>query len=158
VGIVFEDQNENQRQDEGEPPLAGALIELYAPDDRQVGQYRTEADGVFQFSGLEPQDGYYRVVEQEIPPGYTLITRKEFSVRVAVNATITLSYGHRLLYTRTATPSMTQTATPTVTATPEGSVTVVSPTATGTPTLTPTGTPVSYDEMTYLPYVKSAPR
>ncbi|MBC7260831.1 MAG: hypothetical protein H5T63_02360 [Chloroflexi bacterium] len=142
AGIVWADLNGNGVREEGEPPLAGALITLYNFYHTEIANHRTREDGLFRFPNLEPSNGtlYYTITEEN-PPGYRSTTADTLSVYVAVNFTTTVEFGDQPLPTATLTASPTATNTSTPTASPTGTSTGT-PTATDTPTGTFTPTPM----------------
>jgi hypothetical protein len=143
AGIVWEDINGNGMREDGEPPLAEALIKLFNRHDFEIARVRTAQDGLFRFPGLAPNDStdptdYYTVIEVN-PAGYRSTTDDSFLVRVSVNLTTTISFGDIAIWT--PTPSATRTFTPTPTSTATWTPTwTPTPTATGTATATATPT------------------
>ncbi len=57
--FVFEDLNQNGIQDEGEPGIAGAKVNLYDSNGNFLGTAQANTDGFYEFSDLTP--GNYRV-------------------------------------------------------------------------------------------------
>ncbi|MGQ9564540.1 MAG: SdrD B-like domain-containing protein [Thermogutta sp.] len=66
-GLVFSDQNANDRLDLEDTPIAGVTIQLFDRDGQLVASAATGADGRYLFENLRP--GYYTVVEIQ-PEGY----------------------------------------------------------------------------------------
>jgi protocatechuate 3,4-dioxygenase beta subunit len=66
-GFVFVDGNGDCIRQDGEPGLAGVLIELFDGAGQLVTYTRTDASGFYEFEGLTP--GQYRIVETQ-PDGY----------------------------------------------------------------------------------------
>jgi hypothetical protein len=65
-GVVYEDANRNHRYDEGEPLLAGALLELQQ-NGVTLAQQTTGVDGAYHFTQLA--SGSYLLIESP-PSGY----------------------------------------------------------------------------------------
>jgi len=88
--FVWEDLNKNGRRDGNEPPLAGALIQVFAPEtayrmriarmilDEPIDSCITDASG---FCSFELAVGSYAVVETN-PRGYTSTTSDGLTVEV----------------------------------------------------------------------------
>lgn len=70
-GLVWYDRNTNHYQDPGEPGLAGATVTVSKGDCAEKstvkGTMVTQADGLYQFTDLQP--GYYCVEVSQPPPG-----------------------------------------------------------------------------------------
>ncbi|MDH7486744.1 MAG: DNRLRE domain-containing protein, partial [Anaerolineae bacterium] len=150
-GLVFDDLDENGWHGEGEPPVAGAVVELLR-GTTVVRSQTTLADGWYDFTAIEP--GTYLLRETD-PPGYGSITPNELPFQVAAGTELRWDFADRRLMP-TATPTATPTPTPTPTATPTDTPT---PTATATPTSTPTptATPTATSTPTATPTATSTP-
>ena len=82
-GLVYWDQNDNNRWDEGEPVLAGALISAYVlPAMDRAGDTMSDANGVFIFDNLPT--GRYSLF-QTAPIGFQ-VSPLESMVTVTVEA------------------------------------------------------------------------
>jgi hypothetical protein len=55
---VWNDQNKNGLQDEGEPGMAGVSVKLYTCAEEMVAETTTDADGMYMFENLIPGDYY----------------------------------------------------------------------------------------------------
>jgi hypothetical protein len=66
-GRAWWDQNANGLQDEDEPDLAGADVDLYTAEDEFVASATTDSEGNYLFDDLDPDD-YYLVFTP--PTGY----------------------------------------------------------------------------------------
>ena len=62
--VIFEDDNGNGIQDEGETGMPGVPVYVHTPDGTVVGETVTNESGEYDFSNLEPGD-YYISVDQE---------------------------------------------------------------------------------------------
>jgi len=76
--LVWEDRNFNGRQDEGEPPVPGVTVTLYA-DGQPIGTQVTNANGKYAFSGLRARVPY--TLSFALPKGY--LWTKQQAVGVA---------------------------------------------------------------------------
>ena len=80
---VWNDLNHNGIQDQGEPGVAGAVVELYASvnttigdaDDVLQGRTITDANGNYTLTGLLPGVNHYLIYRA--PVGYTAFTTKD---------------------------------------------------------------------------------
>ncbi|HIQ04984.1 MAG TPA: hypothetical protein EYH31_04710, partial [Anaerolineae bacterium] len=120
AGIVFYDANGNKNHDDGEPPLAGAQIELQQGGST-LDSITTGMDGRYAFRDLSPGD--YDVLETD-PAGYTSDPADNIrSVTVVSGTTVLADFPDQAILTPTPTrtPTATATPTPTVTATPVNS-------------------------------------
>ena len=132
AGLAFADQNSNDALDDGELPLAGAVISL-KQGASEIYSATSQTDGVFRIDGIAP--GAYTVAESVPPPGYERNTNRA-TFLVAANTVWNFLFGHQPL------PTPTATYTPTATATPSA-----------TPTVTPTSTPTTQQHYLSLPMV-----
>ena len=132
AGLAFADQNSNDALDDGELPLAGAVISL-KQGATEIYSATSQTDGVFRVDGIAP--GAYTVAESVPPPGYERNTNRA-TFLVAANTVWNFLFGHQPL------PTPTATYTPTATATPSA-----------TPTVTPTSTPTTQQHYLSLPMV-----
>jgi len=82
-GIVYNDLNENQIMDMGEPGVPGAVVTLVGIDEET-----TASDGLFAFEAMA---GAYTVHETD-PTGYTSTTVNEISVQV-VDEDVQVDFG-----------------------------------------------------------------
>jgi len=134
-GMVFDDLSEDGVLDEGEPPVAGALVELLTADRTTVVMSKeTEADGRYDFQDIDP--GSY-ILKETDPPGYVSIGWPELPWTIEAGTILEWNFADRRLPTPTPTDTPTPTATPSRTPTPTATPTVT-PTATETPTATAT--------------------
>ncbi len=132
-GYVFEDLDDDNTLDPGEPPLPGALVRLYPFDhSRLLAEVVTDNAGFYRFDGLSPAT-YVAAVTP--PAGWQMRVQSRFVQVVAGHEQVGINFPTIRL---TPTPTPTPTATPTFTPTPTPTAT---PTATPTPTVTPTPTP-----------------
>jgi choice-of-anchor A domain-containing protein len=76
--LVWNDINNNGVRDSGEPGIAGATVRLYidanndnVPDGTPIATTTTDANGVYNFTGLYPNNYIVGVV---IPTGYSVVT------------------------------------------------------------------------------------
>ena len=101
-GLVWDDQDGDGVMDEGEPPLAGAVLTLEEVQGPLVLTRTTGADGYYLFGDLLP--AYYDLTETD-PPGYISTTPNQYTVRVEAGVTRTINFGDRLPPTATPTPA-----------------------------------------------------
>jgi hypothetical protein len=144
-GMVFDDLSEDGVLDTGEPPVAGALVELLTGDRTTVVMSQeTAADGRYDFRDVAP--GVY-IIKETDPPGYGSIGWPESPPwSIEAGTVLEWNFADRQL------PTPTPTDTPTPTATPSRT-----PTPTDTPTVTPTATETPELLRVYLPLaLKSA--
>ncbi len=164
--MVYEDWNENELRDDGEPGIAGAIIALSTSDGRPLTSQGTGEDGIYSFDGLSPGD---YCLDRVNPPGFVSSSVdsmclpflndgdvREWDFRARRLLSVTPSNTSAETATRTPTCSETVPGlTATATSTPEPSSTptetriptlTLTPTLTRTPrpSLTPTETPISW--------------
>jgi len=101
-GLVWDDQDGDGLQGEGEPPLAGAVLTLEEVEGPLVLTQTTGTDGLYLFADLKP--AYYELTETD-PPGYISTTSNRYTVRVREGVTRTINFGDRLPPTPTPTPA-----------------------------------------------------
>ena len=120
TGLVWNDLNENQVPEAGEPSLAGAVVTLRNQDGQLIGSQTTAEDGWYRLDNLPA--GTYRL--QATPPaGYIFISLNDLFIPISEQGTVTVNFAARLIATATptptrGTPSPTPTLTPTPSATP----------------------------------------
>jgi hypothetical protein len=68
-GVKFEDIDEDEFQDVGEPGIEGATIQLESPIDSPIAQTITDQDGYYEFLNLPPGD--YIVIQTDLPGYYS---------------------------------------------------------------------------------------
>ncbi|WP_456236669.1 SdrD B-like domain-containing protein [Allorhodopirellula solitaria] len=66
-GQVYHDRNDNGQRDDGEEAIEGVALDLVGSDGTVVATARTNAQGVYRFENLTPDE--YRIVESQ-PAGY----------------------------------------------------------------------------------------
>ncbi|MCC7352736.1 MAG: carboxypeptidase regulatory-like domain-containing protein [Anaerolineae bacterium] len=115
-GLVWNDLNENQIPEAGEPPLAGATVTLRTSGGQLVGSQTTAADGLYSMENLPA--GTYRL--QGTPSsGYIFISLSDLFIPISGQGTVTVNFAARLIATMTPTPTRgTPSPTPTITPTP----------------------------------------
>ena len=59
--LVFDDLDWDGVKDDGEQPLVGVNVTLYRSDGQVVGSVLTDANGAYEFTGLEPGNYYISV-------------------------------------------------------------------------------------------------
>ncbi len=84
TGLVWEDGNGDGLRDPEEPPLAHAILTLWA-GDVALQSHVTGEDGQYDFSGLVP--GLYRLVMTD-PPGYRATTAGPVRIEAQCGVTI----------------------------------------------------------------------
>ncbi len=116
TGLVWNDLNENQVPEAGEPPLAGAVVTLRTQNGQLVGSQMTAEDGLYRLDNLPA--GTYRL--QATPPaGYVFISLSDLFIPIGEQETVTVNFAARLIATMTPTPTRgTPSPTPTITPTP----------------------------------------
>lgn len=72
---IWEDTNQNGKQDEGEPGISGVTLELYNIDGRKLQDVTTDEKGHYQFTNIP--NGYY-YVKLQIPEGYDFLGSPNF--------------------------------------------------------------------------------
>ncbi|QDZ77560.1 SdrD B-like domain-containing protein, partial [Bacillus cereus] len=60
--LVWEDTNQNGKQDAGEKGIEGITIELYRADGSKVGEQKTDQNGFYQFNALQEGDYFAHIV------------------------------------------------------------------------------------------------
>ncbi|MED3469288.1 SdrD B-like domain-containing protein [Bacillus thuringiensis] len=74
--LVWEDTNQNGKQDAGEKGIEGITIELYRADGSKVGEHKTDQNGFYQFNALQEGDYFAHIV---IPQDqYKMVSTKQF--------------------------------------------------------------------------------
>jgi len=73
---VWEDVNQNGKQDNGEKGIEGITIELYRADGSKVGEQKTDKNGLYQFNALQEGDYFAHVVIS--PDQYKMVSTKRF--------------------------------------------------------------------------------
>lgn len=64
--------------------LAGATFELYRKsDNKKIGEFTTEADGIITFEGLDADEYYLK--ETKAPDGYIMTSQEQISVVISAN-------------------------------------------------------------------------
>jgi hypothetical protein len=94
-GIVWNDLDADGRHDEGERPLAGAVITIRDSEGNLVFSYMTQANGLYSCALLEP--GPYAVSEAN-PPGLISTTPDRVEVEVLTNTVVEVNFGDREHY------------------------------------------------------------
>lgn len=72
---IWEDTNQNGKQDAGEPGISGVTLELYNIDGKKVQDVTTDEKGHYQFTNIP--NGYY-YVKLQIPEGYDFLGSPNF--------------------------------------------------------------------------------
>ncbi|MBJ8113746.1 RICIN domain-containing protein [Bacillus cereus group sp. N6] len=72
---IWEDTNQNGKQDEGEQGVSGVKLELYDIDGKKVQDVTTDEKGHYQFTNIP--NGYY-YVKLQIPEGYDFLGSPNF--------------------------------------------------------------------------------
>ncbi|MCP4396953.1 MAG: DUF11 domain-containing protein [bacterium] len=124
TGSVFDDENENGRQDESERGVPG--IEIVLQNGKAL-RTSTDADGRYAFTPLEPAAYTLRIAPDALPYNYQSANSLTTSLVLEAGQDAERSWGLAQISEKIHTP-------PTPTST-------VSPTATETPSPTPTFTP-----------------
>ena len=101
-GLVWNDRDGDAQIDDGEPPLAGAVLTLREVEGPLLLTRTTGADGLYLFANLAPT--FYELTETD-PPGYISTTSNQLTVRVREGVTRTVNFGDRLPPTATPTPA-----------------------------------------------------
>ena len=86
-GLVWQDVNHDGIRGSGEPPVAGAVVEIYSSTDTAIGNADdvlrgtaiTDATGHYSFTGVLQGLNYYEVFRA--PVGYTFTSQKVGSDR-----------------------------------------------------------------------------
>ncbi len=136
AGYVFEDVDGDGFHDPFDPPIPGALVQLFnSAGDTVIREVVTDNNGLYRFTNVS--SATYRV--RPLPPQGWSMTLTERWVVVSAGANFTeINFPATRSATNTPTQTPTATQTPTSTLTPTPTST---PTATQTPTVTPTSTP-----------------
>ncbi len=87
-GEVYNDLNGNGSLDPGEPGLTGWEVDLYDSNNNFIASQLTDANGDFDFQGLDP--GTYTVVE-DVQPGWTQTAPPSFTFTIGVTAGSTVT-------------------------------------------------------------------
>lgn len=67
--LVWEDQNQNGVQDEGEPTVSGVMVEAFEAETHQkIGESTTGQDGTYEIDYLQKKEVYFKFTP---PSGYT---------------------------------------------------------------------------------------
>ncbi|MBN1841979.1 MAG: hypothetical protein JW883_06820 [Deltaproteobacteria bacterium] len=66
--LVWNDQNKNGIQEDGEPGLADVKVNLLASNSALLTSYTTDSSGFFEFDSLSPGDYYLRF---DLPSGFS---------------------------------------------------------------------------------------
>ena len=107
---MWHDLDRDGEKEAGEPPLPGALVSLKNASHAIIGSWKTQSDGTYNFSNLEP--ALYYVSELD-PPGYASSTLGEVAVYLNANQRLPIHFGDYALPTATLTTTPTHTPTPT---------------------------------------------
>ncbi|NOX60637.1 MAG: hypothetical protein GXP42_01610 [Chloroflexi bacterium] len=91
-GLVWEDVNENGIPDEGERPLADAVVTLHNARGKELAVVITDEDGRYLFANLEP--GLYIVVESD-PEGTESITPNAVTVSAREDGLVEVNFADR---------------------------------------------------------------
>ncbi len=93
-GRVFHDVNRNGVYNHGiDQPLAGGRVELYNLSGQLLNLQMTAANGLYNFSFLEPERTY-RVVETA-PPGFAPAQFNDVNVYVEAGVPLIMDFGHQ---------------------------------------------------------------
>ena len=112
---AFDDLNGNGVRDQGEPQLAGAVIEVTNMQGNLVAARQTDGSSEpFAIQGLPA--GSYVVAERD-PPGYVSTSQNEWAVTLLEGGALELQFGDRFNPSPTPLPTRQPTSTP-VPATP----------------------------------------
>ena len=100
-GIVYEDRNGNQRQDEQETGIGDVAIELRNSETGEtISNTTTATGGFYQFSSIPA--GAYLVIETD-PTGFTSTTLNTVLVNLSAEESVTANFGDRAIGTITGT-------------------------------------------------------
>jgi uncharacterized repeat protein (TIGR01451 family) len=91
IGKVFHDENENGRQDKGEPTVGGAKIVM---EDGTV--ITTDKNGMYHLEGIMPGRHLFKIVMSTVPEGATLTTEEAVVIDVTKGLMRKVNFGLRL--------------------------------------------------------------